>query len=147
MCILNSQLARVDWLTSGNFARFPKLKICLAEGGVKWMPSILERLDETWAKYPAWCRDASPELPSSYVRDHVYGCFISDTVGSDALDVLGGENIMAETDYPHADSMWPHSHAVLLESLRDVREEQKYSVLRGNAERLFNFVPTGVGHR
>ena len=41
-------------------------------------------------------------------RKHIYGCFIDDLHGIKNLDVIGADNVMIETDYPHSDSTWPN---------------------------------------
>jgi hypothetical protein len=35
--------------------------------------------------------------------------FIDDPVGLANLDIIGVGRILWESDYPHADSLWPHS--------------------------------------
>src|SRR5690606_3419724 len=47
---VNAQLTLADWLFSGVFLRFPRLKLCLSEGGIGWMPYILERVDFTMVR-------------------------------------------------------------------------------------------------
>ena len=42
-------------------------------------------------------------------REHFYGCFIDDATGLGMLDVVGEDNVMIETDYPHSDTTWPYS--------------------------------------
>ena len=42
-------------------------------------------------------------------RNHVFGCFIDDAAGIGLIDMIGDDNIMIETDYPHSDSTWPGS--------------------------------------
>jgi predicted TIM-barrel fold metal-dependent hydrolase len=78
-------------------------------------------------------------------RDHVYGCFIQDFHGIRSIDEIGVDNIMVETDYPHSDSSWPNSIALAREQLTALSESDAYKVLRGNAERLFQFVPADAG--
>ena len=40
---LNSQMCTVDLVNTRIFERFPGLKVALSEGGIGWMPYILER--------------------------------------------------------------------------------------------------------
>jgi hypothetical protein len=77
-------------------------------------------------------------------RKHVYGCFIDDLHGIANVREIGIDNVMVESDYPHSDSTWPHclSHAhKQLASNTSLTDEEKYKILRGNAERLFHFTP------
>ena len=48
---------------------------------------------------------------------------------------------MIETDFPHQGTYWPYTFDKAKEWFADVSEEQRRKVLRGNAERLFNFHP------
>jgi predicted TIM-barrel fold metal-dependent hydrolase len=74
----------------------------------------------------------------------VFGCFIDDVHGLQNLDVIGEDNVMIETDYPHADSTWPDSITLAQERLAGFPEATRYKILRGNAERLFRFTPADV---
>jgi Amidohydrolase len=48
---------------------------------------------------------------------------------------------MIETDYPHSDSTWPDCITHARKQLATFSDEDTYKVLRGNAERLFQFTP------
>ena len=75
-------------------------------------------------------------------RDHIYGCFLRDETAMRTLDLIGEDNIMCESDYPHADTTWPHSVELARKSMTGLSVETQYKLLRGNAERLFRFTPT-----
>ncbi|HSS09244.1 MAG TPA: amidohydrolase family protein, partial [Acidimicrobiales bacterium] len=52
---LNLAYALADWLFCGKFERYPQLKICLSEGGIGWIPYLLDRADQVldtmmWAR-------------------------------------------------------------------------------------------------
>jgi len=42
---ISPQKVALDWLFSGWFVRLPKLKVCLSEGGVGWIPPLLDICD------------------------------------------------------------------------------------------------------
>jgi predicted TIM-barrel fold metal-dependent hydrolase len=44
---------------------------------------------------------------------------------------------MVETDYPHADSTWPDTQAVLAAAFGHLPESELHQVASGNAARLF----------
>jgi predicted TIM-barrel fold metal-dependent hydrolase len=114
---VNSQLAFTDWLYSGVLQEFPTLKIVLSEGQVGWMPFVMQRLDNTWLKTrmnPDTSRRAK-ELPSTVVPGRVFGCIFDDLRGLVDRDAIGIEQILIETDFPHADSTFPHSGKVISE--------------------------------
>jgi hypothetical protein len=77
-------------------------------------------------------------------REHFYGCFIDDATGLAMIDVVGEDNIMIESDYPHSDTTWPHSIKLARERLdaAGLTPEQQYKILRGNAEKLYQFTPS-----
>jgi hypothetical protein len=121
---LNLAHSTTDWLFSGKLQKFPDLKIVLSEGGIGWIPYLLERAEHVaaeyrylrannWAVDPATMRMSAiatdpavfPESPRQLFRDHIYGCFIEDEFGAANLDYIGVENVMIETDYPHTDSL------------------------------------------
>ena len=52
---LNLTYATADWLFSKKLERFPNLKICLSEGGIGWIPYILERAEFIIEHMP-WAR-------------------------------------------------------------------------------------------
>ena len=44
----------LDWLFSGNFEKFPNLKIALSEGSIGWIPYFLERAEQVVDKQRFW---------------------------------------------------------------------------------------------
>ena len=44
----------LDWLFSGNFEKFPGLKIALSEGSIGWIPYFLERAEQVVDKQRFW---------------------------------------------------------------------------------------------
>jgi hypothetical protein len=89
-------------------------------------------------------RDQSAPLPSEVFRKHMYGCFINDPVGLKLIHEIGVDNVMIETDFPHNSTWFPHSMQKAQEWLKGLPVEVKWKVLRGNAERVFKFVPVQV---
>lgn len=147
--------AMLSWLFSGMFQRYPKLKIALSEGEIGWMPYFLERAEQVLDKQRHWVKKgvrfgehaASGNIDLDTLdiratfRDHVFGCFIEDTHGIASIDVLGEDNIMCETDYPHSDSTWPNCIQTVKGMIGHLPPETQYKILRGNAERLYRFTP------
>jgi predicted TIM-barrel fold metal-dependent hydrolase len=148
-----------DWLFSGQFVRHPDLKVCLSEGGIGWIPYILQRASWVLDRNRAWV-EGDVELDSSAAwvddqakgakaesfdvpleqifRDHVYGCFIDDVQGVRNLDAIGYDNVMIETDYPHVDSTFPVSWDMAREGLAGISEENVYKIVQGNARKVFS---------
>lgn len=136
----NSMSTTVDLLMSPVFHKFPELKVALSEGGIGWMPYILERADYTWERH----RYYQPNLnfdarPSDLFRDHIFGCFIDDESGIEQRHRIGVGNIMWEGDYPHSDSNWPNSRKRVADMLADVPDDEAREITELNARRVFNF--------
>jgi predicted TIM-barrel fold metal-dependent hydrolase len=148
----------LNWLFSGKFITYPNLKIALAEGNIGWIPYFLERAEYVIERQRYWTNRGEKfdgqggvhnniyidwdtyDIRAAY-HDHIFGCFLDDKAGLALLDVVGEDNVMVEVDYPHGDTTWPHSLKLMKERLVDLTPEQQYKILRGNAERLFNFTP------
>jgi predicted TIM-barrel fold metal-dependent hydrolase len=138
----------VDWLVSGVFERYPGLRIALSEGQVGWLPYLLQRLDSSWENFRATAEigDRLKKPPSAYYVDHIFGCIFDDAVGLLQRDVIGVDQIMFESDYPHGDSTWPRSHDVAEKLVADVglNEVEATKLLRGNAIRLYGLSRFGI---
>ncbi len=136
---LNSMTALAELLLSPVFHKFPALKVALSEGGIGWMPYMIERIDYVWQRH-RWYNDVNRDVrPSDLFKDHVFGCFISDNAGIQARELIGVDNILFESDYPHSDSQWPHTRKVIEEALGDVPEADASKMVEWNARKLYNF--------
>jgi predicted TIM-barrel fold metal-dependent hydrolase len=146
------------WIFSDYFERMPNLKIALSEGNIGWMPYFLERAEQVVDKQRHWASHTTTEWYNNkgginntanlftldvrqVFRDHVFGCFIDETSGLNNLAILGEDNIMVETDYPHSDTTWPHCIDVARKLVEGLPERTQYKILRGTAEKLFRFTP------
>jgi len=107
--IYEVQGSLIDIVCSGVLERFPGLRIVSAENDVGWFPHFLFRLDHAYEKFGRLLVDPLPLPPSDYVRRQVYATFQDDPVGPRMYELFGEHNYMWASDYPHADSTWPHS--------------------------------------
>jgi hypothetical protein len=136
----------------------PGLKIALSEGNIGWMPYFIERAEQVVDRQRHWIKKSKTEFYNLKVedspqadldrlnvretfRDHIYGCFIEETSGLRCLDIIGEDNVMVETDYPHTDTTWPNSIEIARKLVSELPAETQYKILRGNAERLYRFTP------
>ena len=136
---MNSQFATVDLLFSPVFHKFPRLRVALSEGGIGWIPYVVERLDYVWERHRWYTGVNVDARPSDLFRDHIFGCFISDDAGVETRHLIGLQNLMFEGDYPHSDSNYPASRKKLAEVLRDVPDDEASAIAETNARRVFNF--------
>jgi predicted TIM-barrel fold metal-dependent hydrolase len=129
-----------DWTVSGVLDRWPQLKIVLVEAGIGWIPYFLERLD-TMVDNHGWntfSGNAISEKPSFYWHRNMAATFEQDLAGIRLLDLIGVENLMWATDYPHPDSTWPRSREVLENHFKDVSRDDVEMIASGNVTRLYN---------
>jgi predicted TIM-barrel fold metal-dependent hydrolase len=153
----------IGWLFSDMFDRFPRLEIALSEGNIGWMPYFIERAEQVVDKQRHWAKKTNIQLykgdsgtesagavPQADLdtidvrrrfREHIYGCFIEETAGLRCLDIIGEDNVMIETDYPHSDTTWPDCIEIATALVKDLPAETQRKILRGNAEKLFRFTP------
>ncbi len=139
--------ALADWLTSGVLQRFGRLRVALSEGQVGWIPFILDRLDSVWHDRPVYGTiSALTAPPSSYMAGRVYGCVFDDVVGLRLRGDIGMSQIMFETDYPHGDSTWPNSRAVLEKLVvgAGLDEQETWALARGNAIHCYGLERFGI---
>nr|WP_223205356.1 amidohydrolase family protein [Gordonia jinghuaiqii] len=135
----NSMYATADLLFSPVFHRHPDIKFALSEGGIGWVPYLLERIDATWEKHRYYQNINQTVRPSDLFRKHMFGCFIEDQHGIDNRYSVGIDNITWECDYPHSDSNWPNSRKVVAEQMINVPDEDVHKMVELNARKLFRF--------
>jgi hypothetical protein len=63
----------------------------------------------------------------------VYGCFFDDTFGLSVRDTIGIDQITFEIDYPHQDSTWPDSRAIVESFAEMLTDDELRKVVRDNA--------------
>jgi predicted TIM-barrel fold metal-dependent hydrolase len=131
----------VDWLYSKIPVRHPDIKICLSEGGIGWVAGIMDRLDHCY-KYqlgylPTW-RDVDAS-PTEVLQRNFWFCALDDDAGMRVRDRIGVDHILVESDYPHADSSWPDTQAMLERQLagQGVNDDDSRRITWQNASELF----------
>jgi predicted TIM-barrel fold metal-dependent hydrolase len=115
---INIVQAAADLVWSPVLRKFPALRFALSEGGIGWIPYLLDRLDWIYTRHRAWTgQDYGDQLPSEVFRERIVTCFIDDPSGVEALDRVGVDRVCWEADYPHSDSTWPISPETLWASI------------------------------
>ena len=108
-----SLTACAEWLWSGFPGRYPDLKIAMSEGGIGWVPMLLDRLDNIVERSGYGTNGFGGMRPADVLQRNFWFCTIDDPSTIDCRDRIGLENIMVEVDYPHGDSTWPDTQLVL----------------------------------
>ena len=106
------------------------------------MPHFLDRIDYTYTQRVYrdewWDRYTGDKLPSEYFHSNIFLGFQEDGMGIRMRDVIGVDNLMWGSDYPHQESTFPRSRQILEEILVDCTEEEKAKIAGGNAARVYN---------
>lgn len=123
---------------SGALERYPGMKFILGECGAGWLPYVLSRMDEEW-------EDQFQHLelkmkPSDYWRRQGYTTFQHEPNIARFVDLIGEDNLMWGSDYPHPDGVWPDSKAIIEEDLGSLSAEVQRKITRDNAGKLYGLI-------
>ena len=78
-------------------------------------------------------------LPSDFFHRNVVLGFQEDAIGIRLRDVIGVDNMMWGSDYPHSESTFPRSRKISAEILAGVRDDERAKIVGGNTARIYNF--------
>ncbi|MQF65227.1 amidohydrolase [SAR202 cluster bacterium AC-409-J13_OGT_754m] len=125
----------------GILEKFPKLRTSFLEGNAGWLPFWLGRLDDHAAqdaRQAMWFdADALSLSPSEYfLRQGYVACDPDEFALKSVVDLLGEDNIVWNTDYPHPDGSDPDK-AVPLFLEQPIPESAKKKILWDNAVNLY----------
>jgi len=129
----------VTWLWGGIPVRFPNLRIAIAESGGGWLPHMIDRLQ--------WCVHYSPQharrwpAPDREPVDVLREAFVFSSLEVEtAVKVEAEHGIsgwMMESDYPHMESVWPHSRQHYSQALEGLDPAWAQGFTWENVTRLF----------
>ncbi len=137
-------------ITGGVCHRFPGLKFVSVESGIGWIPFALDHLDWQWKNCGVPLEHPEYDLlPSEYFVRQMFGCFWFETATvKAAIDQLGPNWILYESDFPHPTSMapGPATAAVaprefIASGLSDLPDDTLRAILHDNAARLYHLDP------
>jgi predicted TIM-barrel fold metal-dependent hydrolase len=126
-----------NWIVNGMPERFPGLKLAFVEGGLAWIPFLMQRLD-----HMAMMRSSEvpllKKLPSEYLRDFYYTTQPLEATNvrelKATLELIGAyDKLMWASDWPH----WDWDPPSRIWDLPFLDEDTRRGILGGNAARLF----------
>ena len=130
-----------DMIFSGVFERYPKLQVGSVEMELSWVPHFLDRLDYTYTQRTRredWYRYKEDMIPSDYFHRNVFLGFQEDALGISQRDIIGVDQLLWGSDYPHIESTFPRTRQILEDILADCTEEEKAKIAGGNATRIYH---------
>ena len=118
--------------------RYPNLKFVSVESGIGWLPFLLDALDYQFGETAPEHLAHLSMKPSEYFKRQFYGCFWfeSGTVGP-AIDQLGADCVLFETDFPHPTCLYPDCRSRVAEAIAELDETVQRKILRDNAAALY----------
>ncbi len=136
---VNALVTAADWLWAQIPTRFPNIKIAFSEGGISWVPMLIDRityvLDHSAVGSHGW---HDPDVsPVDALRRNFWFCTIDLGSTFQLRDHIGIDHICMESDYPHADSTWPDTQLLAADGLKGVNAEEIRKVTWENASKLF----------
>ena len=134
---LGIMAAAVSLTAGGVLERFPKLRVALLEGNCAWAPWLFYRLDE---HYEWLGKMEAPELTMKPSEYFLRNCFLSveadEELVKQYVEHFGDDNLVFSTDYPHADSKYPHAVESFLTLPLSAASQRK--ILWDNWSRLYD---------
>ncbi len=131
-----------DMITRGVPVKFNELDFVVQEAGLGWIPYLMQRMDNEYAEK----REDVPMLeqpPSEYINDQFYftsqpieGAKDPDYLNS-IVRLLGPDNLMFSSDYPHLD--FDHSDELLRGLRSQFTSEEISNIYGGTAIKVFDF--------
>jgi predicted TIM-barrel fold metal-dependent hydrolase len=134
-------LSMCDLIFSGVFERHPRLTLAIVEFELAWAPHLLSSMDYTYRERQgeAIYRFKEAMLPSDFFHRNVVLGFQEDAIGIRLRDVIGVDNMMWGSDYPHSESTFPQSRKILAEILAGVQEDERAKIVGGNTALVYDF--------
>jgi uncharacterized protein len=130
---------------SGVCHRYPDLKFVSVENGAGWLPFLGEAMYWQWLNVGAHKEFPERLLPSEYLRRQIFGMYWFERESLRAVIDLLADNLMFETDFPHATSLSPGPASespsprdVMERSLGGLSDEIIGKVLQHTATKLYN---------
>lgn len=129
----------VNLIFSGLLERYPTLKFVSVESGIGWIPFVLEACEYQFDETVPTEREGLTLRPTEYFRRQIYASFWFEDFGPRAaIEKIGEDNVMFETDFPHPTCLYPRAQEHITEVLADLDDRVRRKVLRDTAVELYH---------
>ena len=125
---------------NGVLERHPNLRMVVVEHELSWVPHFLERMDYNYMQRP---REISPyrfkddTKPSDFFHSNVFIGVTEDALGLSDRHIIGVDNILWGSDYPHPETSFPKSQEIIEAIMAGCTEEEKAKMVGGNTARVY----------
>ena len=132
------QRTLADLICRGVAERFPSLKFVVAEFNAGWIAHWLYRLDQGVSREHRFGRLLElKEKPSEIWQRQFYATIEDDSAALLTCKLIGVDNLMWGSDYPHTDSTFPCSLEVLDELMGELANEDRQKITHDNAVNVY----------
>ena len=127
-------------IMAGVFERHPKLKVVSVENQGGWVAHWLFRMDQRYReRRGSWERFSTEMMPSDFFHQNISVSFQDDWTAVAMRSLIGVDNLLWGSDYPHTECTWPESRRVVREIFDGVSEEDLGKITYSNTARVFGF--------
>jgi predicted TIM-barrel fold metal-dependent hydrolase len=128
------------YVLGGILDRHPGLRVGWFEGGINWVPSVLQDAEHISASFRHLSNLKVRHEPRYYWQNNMYASFMVDPLGLDLVDRIGVDKVMWSTVFPHNESTYGYSGESLASVVGAVGAEVATAIVSGNIKRYL-----GVG--
>jgi predicted TIM-barrel fold metal-dependent hydrolase len=123
------------YVFGGILDRHPGLRIGWFEGGINWVPSILQDAEHLAASFHHINNLIPEHGPRHYWERNMMSSFVVDPLGLDLIDRIGVERVMWSTDFPHNESTFGYSAESLASVVAAVGPKRAAPIVETNVKR------------
>jgi uncharacterized protein len=141
-----------DYLTLANLVyggvleRHPELKVVILECGGGWIPHWMDRLDEFAESYGWQLRHLRLKPSEYFLRQGTVSFDPGERTMGTIARLIGGDNMIWASDFPHSDARYPGVVAELREHAADMPRADRAKLLGTNAIRLYGIARSRDRH-
>jgi predicted TIM-barrel fold metal-dependent hydrolase len=138
MLFMNNMRCLTQLIFSGLLDRFPRLKFVSVESGIGWIPFMLEaceyQMDQNLVN-----RGGLKLRPREYFQRQIYASYwFENENAARNIELLGADNVMFETDFPHPTCLYPNVREQIQASLSGLERSVQRKVLYETAAKVYN---------
>lgn len=131
----------VNLIFSGLLDRYPDLNFVSVESGMGWIPFLLELGEYQIGQNGVTSLSLTP---LEYFQRQIYASYWFESDVAYAVQRLGPDNLMFETDFPHPACLYPSVQDQVQRSLGDLPEDVQRKVLYETACRVYQLEAPSV---
>jgi predicted TIM-barrel fold metal-dependent hydrolase len=133
---MEQQIACMTMILGGVLDRFPRLRVAFLESGVGWLPYWLERMEHHRERLPWLVPDCKMRPTEYFLRQCQVSADPDEKTIPMVVELVGDDNLMWASDYPHFDCTFPGAVAEVREA--KVSPGSLAKILGTNAARFYH---------